>query len=88
MQKIRDYIAHFFKYKEENRNYSLTTDDMVAFFDEIQYADSNSLFHVIALLFRYGYVKGYRACKVEQEHETIRSRIARGKTGINLIKKS
>ena len=40
---------------------------MVAFMREVQYADGNGLFRAIALLFRYGYVKGYRACKAEQK---------------------
>lgn len=67
MEKIRDYIDRFFKRKPEDRNYSLTTDEMVAFIKEFQYADGNRLFYAIALLFRYGYVKGYRACKAEQK---------------------
>lgn len=67
MQKIRDYVDRFFKGKEENKNYSLTTNEMIAFMNEIQSADGNVLFYAIASLFRYGYAKGYRACKAEQK---------------------
>ena len=67
MQKIRDYVDRFFKSKPENKNYSLTTNEMLAFMNEVSGADGNGLFRAIALLFRYGYVKGYRACKAEQK---------------------
>lgn len=67
MEKIRDYIDRFFKRKPEDRNYSLKTDEMVVFMKEVNHADGNRLFCTIALLFRYGYVKGYRACKAEQK---------------------
>lgn len=67
MQEIKDYIDRFFKSKSENRNYSLTTGDMAVFIKEFQSADGNGLFHTIALLFKYGYIKGCRACKAEQK---------------------
>lgn len=67
MQKIIDYVDRFFKGKPEDRNYSLTTDDMIVFIKEFQHADGDGLFYMITSLFRYGYVKGYRACKAEQK---------------------
>ena len=67
MQKIRDYVDRFFKSKPENKNYSLTTNEMLAFMNEVSGADGNGLFYAISALFRYGYAKGYRACKAEQK---------------------
>ncbi len=65
MQKIRDYIDRFFKTKKMNRNYALTTSEMIAFRQEI--TDANGMFYSIATLFRYGYVKGYRAALAEMK---------------------
>lgn len=67
MQKIRNYTDRFFKGKPENENYSLTMRDLMAFFKEIQSPDGDDLFHTIVSIFKYGYVKGYRACKAEQK---------------------
>lgn len=67
MEKIRKYNERFFKIKSENRNYSLTTEEMIAFFGEIQSADGNSLFYAITSLFRFGYAKGYRAALAEMK---------------------
>lgn len=67
MDKIKKYVERFFKSEEKNRNYSLSTEDMIEFFKEIQSADGNGLFHAILTIFNYGYVKGYRSCKAEQK---------------------
>lgn len=40
---------------------------MIVFIKEFQHADGDGLFYMITSLFRYGYVKGYRACKAEQK---------------------
>lgn len=66
MQRIRDYVDRFFNSKPENKNYSITTGDIIAFMDEIRGSNSE-LFYTISLLFRFGYAKGYRACKAEQK---------------------
>lgn len=63
MQKIKDYIDRFFKSKKINENYALTTSEMIAFMQEM--SDTNRIFYSIAILFNYGYVKGYRAAKAE-----------------------
>ncbi len=65
MQKIKDYIDRFFKGKKMNLNYALTAYDMIAFMSELQSTDGNGLFHAVNTLFKYGYVKGYRAAKAE-----------------------
>ena len=44
MDKIKKYVERFFKSKPEDRNYSLTTEDVFALFKEIQSADGNGLF--------------------------------------------
>lgn len=67
MQKIRDYIDRFFKCKTENVDYSLTSSDIILFMREIQSSEGNGLFFAIITLFRYGYVKGYRAAKAEMK---------------------
>ncbi len=67
MQKIKDYIGRFFKSKKMDRNFELTTSAMIAFIEEMSFADANKLFYTIPVLFRYGYVKGYRAAKAEMK---------------------
>lgn len=67
MDKIKKYVERFFKDKPGDRNYSLTVDEMVAFMEEVQYADGDGLFRAIVSLFNYGYAKGYRACKAEMK---------------------
>lgn len=67
MQKIRDYIDRFFKGKKLNRNYVLTTSEMNTLMEELQFADENKLFYTITTLFRYGYIKGYRAALAEMK---------------------
>lgn len=63
MQKIKNYIDRFFLSKKMDRNYALTTPDMIVFMNEMRSTDG--LFYSINMLFRYGYVKGYRAAKAE-----------------------
>lgn len=67
MDKIKKYVERLFKSKPEDRNYSLTTEDVFALFKEIQSADGNGLFYAIVSLFRYGYAKGYRAAQAEMK---------------------
>lgn len=67
MDKIKKYVERFFKNKPEDRNYSLTVEEMFALFEEIQSADDDGLFWAITSLFNYGYAKGYRACKAEMK---------------------
>ncbi len=67
MDKIKKYVERFFKSKPEDRNYSLTTEDVFALFKEIQSADGNGLFYAIVSLFRYGYAKGYRVAQAEMK---------------------
>lgn len=69
MQRIKDYVDRFFKENGRDRNYSLTSSNAIAFVKEIQSASGSELLYVIALLFKYGYAKGYRACKAEQRKE-------------------
>lgn len=65
MQKIKDYIDRFLKSKKIDRHYALTTPEMIAFMQEM--SDANEMFYSIATLFRYGYIKGYRAAKAEMK---------------------
>lgn len=65
MEKIKAYIDRFYKSNTKNRNYALSTDETIAFMNELQNKDR--LFHTILMLFNYGYIKGYRACKAEQK---------------------
>ncbi len=70
MQKIKDYVDRFFKSKEKNYNYTLSSVEMVEFAKGIQSGQPegiNSLFDIIFLLFNYGYAKGYRAASVEMK---------------------
>lgn len=67
MQKIEDYIKRFFKSNKKNKNYTLSTDTVISFIEEMQNADGNGLYHNILVLFNYGYVKGYRAALTEMK---------------------
>ena len=67
MQKIKDYVDRFLKSKKMDTNYMLRASEMIAFIDEMHWTDTNRLFDAIATLFRYGYVKGYRAAKAEMK---------------------
>lgn len=67
MDRIQSYIDRFFKIKEMNKHYSLTTDDVIAFIEEIQGTGINGIFYVIRTLFNYGYIKGYRARMAEKK---------------------
>lgn len=67
MQKIKDYIDRFFKNKAMDEHYTLRTSEAVALIDEMRRANANGLYDVIAMLFRFGYVKGYRAAKAEMK---------------------
>ena len=66
MQRIRNFVDRFIKEKGENKNYSIKTGDIIAFMNEIR-ESKIELFYTISLLFRFGYAKGYRACKAEQK---------------------
>ena len=65
MDKIKKYIEHFFKSKKIDRHYALTTFEMIVFMQEM--SDANKMFYSITTLFRYGYIKGYRAVMVEMK---------------------
>ena len=67
MQKIKDYIDRFFKSRKINEYYTLRTGEVMAFIHEMRSADGDTLFHSVATLFRYGYIKGYRAAKAEMK---------------------
>lgn len=71
MQKIKDYIDRFFKSKKMDTNYALKTSEMAAFMEEM--TDANGLPYSIATLFRYGYVKGYRAAKAEMKKGGVKN---------------
>lgn len=73
MQKIKDYIDRFFKSKKMDINYSLRIPDTIALIDEIHWADTNRLIDAITTLFKYGYVKGYRAAKAEMKKGGVQS---------------
>ena len=67
MQKIRNYIARFFKGKKIKGKDRLTTNDMTLFATEIKTTNIEGLFYTISTLFDYGFVKGYRACQSEMK---------------------
>ena len=69
MQKIRNYIARFFKGKKIRDRDRLTTNDMTLFAIEIRTTNTDGLFYTISTLFDYGFVKGYRACQSEIKKE-------------------
>ena len=65
MEKIKKYVERFFKNNAKNRNYALSTGEVIAFANELQ--DTNKLFYTILALFNYGYAKGYRAALAEMK---------------------
>ena len=65
--KIKNYIDRFFKSNKMDSNYTLKTSEMIAIMEEMHFSDVNRLLYAITTLFRYGYAKGYRACKAEMK---------------------
>lgn len=66
MEKIRNYIDRFFNKTTKNKCYTMKSDEMFVFMDEIKNAgDTNDAFRTVCTLFNFGYVKGYRAAQAE-----------------------
>lgn len=68
MQKIRDYIDRFFGKTRKNQNYTMRSDELFAFMNEIMDSrEPNGAFVAAGTLFDFGYVKGYRAALAEMK---------------------
>lgn len=66
MQRIRDYIDRFFSKTRKNENYTMRSDELFAFMEEIMSSrEPNGAFVAASTLFDFGYVKGYRAAMAE-----------------------
>lgn len=66
MEKIRDYINRFFSKTRKNQNYTMRSDEMFAFMNEIMDSrEPNGAFVAAGTLFDFGYAKGYRAAMAE-----------------------
>lgn len=68
MQKIRDYIDRFFGKTRKNQNYTMRSDELFVFMNEIMNSrEPNGAFVAAGTLFDFGYVKGYRAALAEMK---------------------
>lgn len=68
MEKIKNYIDRFFSRTKKNQNYTMRTDEMFAFMEEIMSSrEPNGAFVAAGTLFDFGYVKGYRAAMAEMK---------------------
>ena len=68
MQKIRDYIDRFFGKTRKNQNYTMRSDELFAFMNEIMDSrEPNGAFVAAGTLFDFGYVKGYRVALAEMK---------------------
>lgn len=68
MNKIKSYIDKFFSKTQKNKKYTMKSDEMVIFMNEIANSrDANGAFYAISTLFNFGYVKGYRAAQAEMK---------------------
>lgn len=66
MQKIRAYIDRFFSKTRKNQNYTMRSDELFAFMNEIMDSrEPNGAFVAAGTLSDFGYVKGYRAALSE-----------------------
>lgn len=70
MQKIRDYINRFFSKTRKNQNYTMRSDELFAFMNEIMDSrEPNGAFAAAGDLFNFGYAKGYRAALAEMKRK-------------------
>lgn len=68
MQKIRDYINRFFSKTRKNQNYTMRSDELFAFMEEIMSSrEPNGAFVAAGTLFDFDYAKGYRAAMAEMK---------------------
>ena len=68
MQKIRDYIDRFILKTRKNRNYTMRSDELFVFMNEIMNSrEPNGAFVAAGTLFDFGYAKGYRAALAEMK---------------------
>lgn len=65
MEKIERYVEKFFATTKINIRFGMKFDECQACRQAIQ--EKSDAFHVTALIFNYGYVKGYRACQAEMK---------------------
>lgn len=65
MEQAKKYVDRFFKNskKEIKRGHDMKTDVWREFVNNLK----DTPFETTLLLFKYGYVKGYRACQSEQK---------------------
>lgn len=66
-RKSEIILTVFLVARKKNRYYGLSSDELVMFAREIQSAEGNNWFYAVLTLFKYGYVKGYRACESEMK---------------------
>lgn len=68
MEKIRDYIDRFFGKTRKNQNYTMRSDELFVFMNEIMNSrEPNGAFVAAGTLFDFGYAKGYRAALAEMK---------------------
>ncbi len=68
MEKIRNYIDRFFSKTRKNQNYTMRSDELFAFMEEIMGSiEPNGAFVAAGTLFDFGYEKGYRAAMTEMK---------------------
>lgn len=68
MEKIGDYINRFFSKTSKNQNYTMRSDELFAFMEEIMSSrEPNGAFVAAGTLFDFGYAKGYRAAMAEMK---------------------
>ncbi len=68
MEKIKKYINRFFGKTRKNQNYTMRSDELLAFMEEIMGSrEPNGAFVAAGTLFDFGYAKGYRAALAEMK---------------------
>lgn len=65
MEKIERYIEKFFATTKKNIRFGMKLDECQACMQAIQ--EGCDALRVTALLFSYGYAKGYKACQAEMK---------------------
>ncbi len=68
MDKIKNYIDRFFSKTRKNQNYTMRSDELFVFMNEIMGSrEPNGAFVAAGTLFDFGYAKGYRAAMAEMK---------------------
>lgn len=68
MDKIKKYVERFFSKTRKNQNYTMRSDELFVFVNEIMSSrEPNGAFVTAGTLFNFGYAKGYRAAQAEMK---------------------